>query len=308
MGGAARLLHRLARNSRVLSPSLPLSSPNHSTRTWIPLVPFRANQSNNFNSESISSKDESFSANVSGGGRSSPSAPNWYHPWPEWAKFIYGVRQAGYFERANHSAVDGAIWEFVSADDFSSPEFLRAAKACLEFARDWDNLLGYLSRSDIGVVVENGSAFMFIDAEKLRSRMKSFLGLMDSSTAELDKATLVDLMKFLLSYANIRPASSASVYHSSDQIVVSSVRNLLSELASFSYGAKKLDSPSSMQNCYSDRHGQAPRPQRRQIEMKAGDWICPRCTFMNFARNVKCANCEEGRPRNILTNQWECPQ
>lgn len=34
-----------------------------------------------------------------------------------------------------------------------------------------------------------------------------------------------------------------------------------------------------------------------------------RCTFMNFARNVKCLECEGARPRRQLTGrEWECPR
>lgn len=34
-----------------------------------------------------------------------------------------------------------------------------------------------------------------------------------------------------------------------------------------------------------------------------------RCNFMNFARNFKCLECEEARPKRQLTGgEWECPQ
>uniref|UniRef100_A0A7N0VHF8 RanBP2-type domain-containing protein n=1 Tax=Kalanchoe fedtschenkoi TaxID=63787 RepID=A0A7N0VHF8_KALFE len=327
MGGAARFvmlltspypfltprpsfLLRLARNPRLLRSGLPLSALKYSTRPSISLTPLRATQSENYHSQSSAFKDDSFSDQFSGGSSGSASAPNWYHPWPEWSRFIDGVRQHGYYERVDYSAMDEDAWGFASADNFSSPEFLTAARACLHFARDRDNLLGYLSRSDIRVVIENGSAFLFRDAEKLRSRMKSFLGITDSSSVvELDKATLADLMKYLLSYANMRPVSSADGYHSNEQTVGSSVRNLLSELANLSFGARDTNTPGSMQNQYPNSYGQAPRPRGQQIEMKKGDWICPKCTFMNFARNMKCLECEEARPRRQLSNgEWECPQ
>lgn len=92
----------------------------------------------------------------------------------------------------------------------------------------------------------------------------------------LDRPTMVDLMKFLISSANIRPVSSADGYPSNDQIVVASVRNLLSELANLNFGALQSDYPGSRQTYNSDRYGQAPMPQRQQIEMKRGDWICPK--------------------------------
>lgn len=34
-----------------------------------------------------------------------------------------------------------------------------------------------------------------------------------------------------------------------------------------------------------------------------------RCSFMNFARNVRCLECNEQRPKKLLTGgEWECPQ
>ncbi|KAG8078280.1 hypothetical protein GUJ93_ZPchr0007g3914 [Zizania palustris] len=43
--------------------------------------------------------------------------------------------------------------------------------------------------------------------------------------------------------------------------------------------------------------------------MKRGDWICTRCKFMNFARNVRCLECNEHRPKKMLAGgEWECPQ
>nr|CAD1832642.1 unnamed protein product [Ananas comosus var. bracteatus] len=43
-------------------------------------------------------------------------------------------------------------------------------------------------------------------------------------------------------------------------------------------------------------------------EMKLGDWTCPECQFMNFARNKKCFRCLEPRPKRPLNpGEWECP-
>lgn len=37
--------------------------------------------------------------------------------------------------------------------------------------------------------------------------------------------------------------------------------------------------------------------------------ILSRCSFMNFAKNIKCLECEEARPKRQLTGgEWECPQ
>ncbi|XP_021742506.1 uncharacterized protein DDB_G0283697-like [Chenopodium quinoa] len=56
-----------------------------------------------------------------------------------------------------------------------------------------------------------------------------------------------------------------------------------------------------------------PPPKRRvgrdDIEMKKGDWLCPKCNFMNFAKNNVCLQCDAKRPkRQLLPGEWECPQ
>ncbi|KAF5198833.1 Zinc finger protein var3 protein [Thalictrum thalictroides] len=61
-------------------------------------------------------------------------------------------------------------------------------------------------------------------------------------------------------------------------------------------------------NNHIEGYGQTSTPLRQNIEMKRGDWICPKCTFMNFARNMNCLECDETRPKRQLTGgEWECP-
>lgn len=48
--------------------------------------------------------------------------------------------------------------------------------------------------------------------------------------------------------------------------------------------------------------------QAATAEMKMGDWICPGCNFMNFSRNKMCFKCEGHRPKRQLNpGEWECP-
>lgn len=56
-----------------------------------------------------------------------------------------------------------------------------------------------------------------------------------------------------------------------------------------------------------------PPPKKRvgwdAIEMKKGDWLCPKCDFMNFAKNTVCFQCDTKRPkRQLLPGEWECPE
>ncbi|CAK9146679.1 unnamed protein product [Ilex paraguariensis] len=114
-------------------------------------------------------------------------------------------------------------------------------------------------------------------------------------------------MKYLLSYASNPSACPGRNNLYSRELVELSVRNLLRELAEVRVSASHLPAPE--QYRLPGGYGQTSRPLGQNIEMKRGDWICPKCSFMNFARNVKCLECEESRPKRQLTGgEWECPQ
>lgn len=200
---------------------------------------------------------------------------------------------------------------YLSAHEFAPEvqlpeEFLRAANACLAFARDTANSLGFLSRKDIEVLVQNGMPYLFNYAEQSSRRMKMFLETEGNNASEADKADMVDLMKFVLSYASSSTETSNLFVSVAVQL---SVRNLLSELGKLHFGPRMPDPSVPVRTHFSHKHGQTPRPSGQNIEMKRGDWICSRCNFMNFARNVKCLECEEARPKRQLSGgEWECPQ
>lgn len=196
----------------------------------------------------------------------------------------------------------------MAATDFPD-DFVPAAGACLAFARNKPNDFRLLSRRDIEVVVKHGAPFLFKNGDVSVRRMRSYLAYSESNVLDTDKAHTVDLMKFLLSYACNPSVSSERDNFGNEQLVESSVRSLFSELAKLSYCTSDSNSFGSMQNQSSDRFGPTPEPVGQKVEMKRGDWICPRCSFLNFARNMKCLECEETRPKKQLTGgEWECPQ
>ncbi|PIA65455.1 hypothetical protein AQUCO_00100744v1 [Aquilegia coerulea] len=138
--------------------------------------------------------------------------------------------------------------------------------------------------------------------------MKSFLFNIQDNDSVLDRAETVDLMRFLLSYMYDALVLSQTNL-SQREPVESSVRNLLRELANESRVVQQPAFSSSIPTKFPERYGQTSMPLRQNIEMKRGDWICPKCSFMNFARNMKCLECDETRPKRQLTGgEWECPQ
>ncbi|XP_010549713.1 PREDICTED: zinc finger protein VAR3, chloroplastic isoform X2 [Tarenaya hassleriana] len=124
-------------------------------------------------------------------------------------------------------------------------------------------------------------------------------------TLDMDKATMVDLMRYLLSYVGYYASSE----NHNQGVTELSVWSLLREITKLSFSTPEFDASGMVQNQFRDRHEQAPRSLQQNITMKRGDWICPRCNFLNFARNIKCLECEEARPKRQLTGgEWECPQ
>ncbi|KAE8667522.1 hypothetical protein F3Y22_tig00112402pilonHSYRG00238 [Hibiscus syriacus] len=217
--------------------------------------------------------------------------------WPEFSALLNNISAAGYFN-SHHTSNE------LAADASQLPEeFLVVLNACLAFARDKTDLLRLLSRKEIEVVVQNGKPFLFKDEEESARRLTVFLNSGECNVADVDKANTVDLMRFLLSYAsNVTSSLDRTSLYNTD-LVESSVRHLLGELAKLS------DSLPVSNYSEHEQNGQMARSFGPNIEMKRGDWICPRCNFMNFARNVKCLECEEERPKRQLTGgEWECPQ
>ncbi|KAL5059029.1 hypothetical protein RYX36_030633 [Vicia faba] len=221
------------------------------------------------------------------------------HPWPEFTRFLAHISSAGYTST------------IPLADSFIPPAELSQAEvsSCLAFARDRPNLLRLLSMRDVAVVVEHATPFLFPDSEDSVSKMKSFVSNGDSTALDTNKANMVDLMKFLLSYASNCSVSSERNSLYNRNLVESSIRNLFGELFKLSYSTPGPNSFDSVQNQMPGSRLGHTLPPGQNIEMKRGDWICTRCNFMNFARNVKCLECEEARPKRQLTGgEWECPQ
>ncbi|XWS58588.1 hypothetical protein CRYUN_Cryun08bG0047200 [Craigia yunnanensis] len=226
------------------------------------------------------------------------------HPWPEFSALLKNLSAAGYFNSPRASN------EFAAAASEFPEEFLGVLNACLAFARDRTDLLRLLSRKEIEVVVQNGKPFLFKNGEESARRLRVFLDSGESNVVDVDKANMGDLMRFLLSYASNVTASVERSNLYNRELVESSVQHLLGELAKLSDSPVVSNYSGYEQAQLPDRsYGQMPRSFGQNVEMKRGDWICPRCNFMNFARNVKCLECEEARPkRQLAGGEWECPQ
>ncbi|XP_050232401.1 uncharacterized protein LOC126681066 isoform X2 [Mercurialis annua] len=107
----------------------------------------------------------------------------------------------------------------------------------------------------------------------------------------------VDVMRFLLTYGLDSNLVNSDNKLSQNKIVKESVRRLLKEMVDYSSNQDDTDPPKATE-------GQA------NIPMKQGDWLCPKCKFLNFARNVRCLRCNglfQDRLRRLQEDQDHLP-
>ncbi|KAI4330579.1 hypothetical protein MLD38_028856 [Melastoma candidum] len=311
MGGTSRLLlvllstplpprrHALlllSHHHRRRLSSLPLSFRRTSTPQLLSPISSRRRLGSLPADSTLSLSEDSFPENLPSFPGPSPELA------PEWNNFLSYLSSGGYFDgkgRGAYLAPEDELAEGVA----SSEELVRGISACLAFARDWPFLLRQLDKRDVEVLIRSASPDLFKSGEVSSRRMSLFLSDEDTAVANSDASQTVDLMKYILSSTILARAGL------SDQELSTSVWNLLAQMVKLSCSTPVSSYADNANIQYPGGYGISQRPRGQNIEMKRGDWICPRCNFMNFARNIKCLECEEARPKRQLTgDEWECPQ
>ncbi|TVU36584.1 hypothetical protein EJB05_18522, partial [Eragrostis curvula] len=304
MGGASKLLSSLLltssplrlRPSAASAAALFLSPPAVASRRRLLISspsPLRT----------LSTASSAASALPHGSNSSSASpAPPPRAPFPEWSRLVDRLAAAGYASRAPCPADELA---HASGCDLSYGAET-AVFSCLAFARDQPDLLRSLPRKDVEVLVAKAAPALFKDGEASVRRLQRYLAGEESDVIVSDRAGTVDIVRYLLSYAYC----SSDNYSEDKELTDTAVRNILSVLESFSGHYQSSSTvESTLRQTSSSQHEQFSRPPRQNVEMKRGDWICTRCRFMNFARNARCLECNEQRPKKMLTGgEWECPK
>ncbi|KAM4106546.1 hypothetical protein ACB094_04G072200 [Castanea mollissima] len=245
------------------------------------------------------------------------------HPWPEWVTFVDRLKSKGYFTES--SLTDSVYRDMGVVRD-----------ACLSFARDRYDVFKSLSIDDIQKVVECGCPNLYRKAVNSGKRLRAYVQLDEGdvcSTCSLrgscDRAYVilketeadartVDIVRILLFYALDSLVLSGGEKPPGRETVESSARKLLSELIELSETSpdpalpkpavkalkRKDDSLDFMDDVPS-----------QDVEMKRGDWMCPKCNFMNFSRNKQCRECNEDGPKKVgmgdvemKKGDWTCSQ
>ncbi|KAH0461884.1 hypothetical protein IEQ34_009459 [Dendrobium chrysotoxum] len=195
------------------------------------------------------------------------------HPWPEWSKLADLLVEKGYSDRCMASGDDD---DSFSVEENLPEKFLKAAEACLGFARDRPDVLRLLAKKNMETIVLNGSPFLFKNGENSARRMKLFLSCEGSNELELERAQTIDIMRYLLSYAYGPLSSSHDNSLKSDEHVEQSVRKLLCELFNLSgtvWKPKSVDATLTELPLSNDQLSGHPG---QYIETKTADWINPK--------------------------------
>ncbi|KAI4325577.1 hypothetical protein MLD38_030962 [Melastoma candidum] len=308
MGGASRLLlvllsaplpprhHALLHHHRRRLSSLSLSFRRTSTSQLLSSISSRRRLGSLPADSTLFISEDSFPENPPSFPTPSPVLS------PEWNSFLSYLSSGGYFDGKDRGAFLSPEDELVEGVAYSE-EFFRGISACLAFARDWPFLLRQVDKRDVEVLIRCASPDLFKSREVSSQRMSLFLSNEDTAAANSDASQTVDLMKYILSSTILARAGL------SYQELSKSVRNLLDQMVKLSCSTPVSNYADNVNSLYPGGYGISQRPRGQKIEMKRGDWMCPRCNFMNFARNVKCLECEEARPKRQLTgDEWECPQ
>ncbi|CAO2832729.1 unnamed protein product [Amaranthus hypochondriacus] len=262
------------------------------------------------------------------------------HPWPEWVGLMERLVQQNYFDhkrkdedRMIESFESIGVAEFAENEGFDfTRDWKTVQSAIVNFGKDRFDILRSISRKDIQTLVGYGCPSadkkVVFSAKLLRKHAHLDEGDVCSScilrnnceraylvTNKEDEARTIDMMRILLTYGfdpiNGSVENKSLLKHKS---VKSVVRKLLHEIVRLSAVPIDPNLPPPVIKKRPPKVKQPPPPPKRRvgrddIEMKKGDWLCPKCNFMNFAKNVVCLQCDAKRPkRELLPGEWECPQ
>ncbi|KAG6505227.1 uncharacterized protein LOC121985921 [Zingiber officinale] len=261
------------------------------------------------------------------------------HPWPEWIELIERLSQQNYFDfrrtdeervAANLSIDLSSIKEEVGFD--FSRDWTAVRNACSNFGRDRFDILRSLSRNDIQVLVGHGCPSMspkvVFSAKLLRKLVHLDEGDVCSSCSlrskcgrgyilprKEDEARTLDVVRILLTFGFNHVKETVENKPLMKMISVKTViRKLLHEIVKLSAIPIDPNLPPPVIKKPPPKVKQTPPPPKKRVgrddvEMKKGDWLCTKCNFMNFAKNIVCLQCDAKRPkRQLLPGEWECPK
>lgn len=222
------------------------------------------------------------------------------HPWSEWVDLMECLIKKGHFNAEGNPFLNPHL---------GSKECNLIRTACLNFGRDHSHLLRFLSRKDIGVIVTFGCPSLDRKVVNSGKRLRAHVGMDEGNVCsscnlrgncerafvkarEDEGGRTVDVMRIIMTYGLDPIIGSVENKPSINKMVKESVRRLLKKIVECSTEDKNHNFPDTTKVDVQEVH---PNPQvkgKKGVPMKQGDWICPKCDFHNFARNIKCLHCD----------------
>lgn len=250
-----------------------------------------------------------------------------HHPWPEWVAFIDRLKAKGYLvgnpQGHGSAGADGNVYNDMNL----------LKDATLSFARDRFDILKSLSNEDIRALVESGCPNLFRKAVNSAKRLRAYLQLDEGDVCSAcnlrgscDKAYVilkeseaaartVDIVRILLFYALDPLVVSDGEKLPRRALVEASARNLLSELTLLGETSPDPALPKPAAQASPQKKRSLSFMEDKDVEMKRGDWMCPNCNFVNFAKNLRCLTCKEDGPKRVGPDEsemkkgdWICPE
>ncbi|XP_030448048.1 uncharacterized protein LOC115670830 [Syzygium oleosum] len=223
------------------------------------------------------------------------------HPWPEWADLMVLLLKGGYFDAEGNP--------FQNAE-LGPKESNHIRTACLNFARDRYDVMRYLSKKHIQVIAECGCPSTDRKVVNSGKRLRAHVGIDEGNVCsscnlrgncerafvkarEDEGGRTVDAMRILLTYGLDPISDTVENKPCLTRTVKESVRALLKQMAE--YGTNVLGSDLSKPTPAGDDrswHSSSEEKGHKDVPMKQGDWHCPKCNFLNFAKNIKCLRCD----------------
>ncbi|PAN10590.1 hypothetical protein PAHAL_2G103700 [Panicum hallii] len=264
------------------------------------------------------------------------------HPWPEWIELMERLAQQRYFDLGRAGGADEASMAAAVPMDLSevseeagfdfSRDWTTVKNACMNFGRDRFDILKSLPRKDLQILVGHGCPSMdakaVFSAKLIRKLVHLDEGDVCSScnlrnvcsrgyilTRKEDEARTLDVMRILLIYGfdHIKETVENKPLLKLKSLKAV-VRKLIHEIVKLSSVPIDPNLPPPVIRKPPPKVKQPPPPPKKRVgrddvEMKKGDWLCPKCDFMNFAKNNVCLQCDAKRPkRQLLPGEWECPR
>ncbi|KAM0898861.1 hypothetical protein ACQ4PT_021673 [Festuca glaucescens] len=226
----------------------------------------------------------------SGGARTGdkPVAVDIEHPWPEWVALMELLLQKGHLDPS----------AFAGGAPSKDSNLIRTA--CLRFGRERPEIIRYLSRWDIQVALRSGCPSIDRKVVNSGKRLRAHVGLDEGEVCSQcnlrgscerayvrarkeEVGRTVDVMRILLSYGLDIITGNMGNKACLNKTVKESVKKLLNE-------AVELDSKGPGSG--TEKAAQRVPKGQSIVPTKQGDWNCPKCNFLNFAKNIRCLRCD----------------